>query len=577
MAKRITGAAAKEIIGAWIANDYFDEEAVDDFHDESEEDEVDNVEVEESTDEDEQDVEDIAPATDDIMLSKDGLTRWSKKVPAKQGRRAAADIVRNVPGPATNVILEKASDAFALFFEDAVLEKILEWTNQEAVRVCAERGYKKTFKLFTLSELKAFLGLLFVIGVTKGRNESINQLWGEEWGRPFLRATMSKSRFEGFLQFIRFDDKESRAERRVTDKLAAIREVTDVFSNRCKEKYIPSEQVTVDEMLSAYRGKCPFRVYIPSKPAKYGIKIWIIADVPTGYCTYFQVYTGKINNVPEKGQGVRVVKDLCTHLYGSGRNVTTDNFFTDVTLAQHLLDNSLTLVGTLRKSKGCIPREMLPNAKRELLSSVFGFSDKMTIVSYVPKKNKAVTLLSTAHHDNVISSECHKKPEVILTYNSTKGAVDTLDKMCRQYTVKRSTRRWPLTLFFTLLDIAAHNASVIWFHQHPEWVDSANTNQKDRRRAFILEMGKSMCLPWIDSRRSTPCVSGRTSIKRALEYVNLPVPTTTQNDTVITPQRGRCHMCDRKNDTKTKHRCSTCGQFVCGNHSTQLFTCTECS
>src|ERR1700733_7128832 len=36
------------------------------------------------------------------------------------------------------------------------------------------------------------------------------------------------------------------------------------------------------------------------------------------------------------------------------------------------------------------------------------------------------------------------------------------------------------------LDIGAHNASVIFFHQYPEWVNSANTNQKDTRKAFIL-------------------------------------------------------------------------------------------
>jgi len=38
-----------------------------------------------------------------------------------------------LPGTATNVILEKASDTFTLFLEDAVLEKLLEWTNQEGI------------------------------------------------------------------------------------------------------------------------------------------------------------------------------------------------------------------------------------------------------------------------------------------------------------------------------------------------------------------------------------------------------------------------------------------------------------
>jgi hypothetical protein len=37
----------------------------------------------------------------------------------------------------------------------------------------------------------------------------------------------------------------------------------------------------VDEQLVAYRGKCSFRQYIPSKAAKYGIKIWWYRDSAT--------------------------------------------------------------------------------------------------------------------------------------------------------------------------------------------------------------------------------------------------------------------------------------------------------
>jgi len=68
---------------------------------------------------------------------------------------------------------------------------------------------------------------------------------------------------------------------------------------------------------------------------------------------------------PEKGRGKRVVRDMTKHLYGTGRNVTVDNFFTDYGLSQELLENKLTLVGTMRKNKSDIPSVMLPNKARK--------------------------------------------------------------------------------------------------------------------------------------------------------------------------------------------------------------------
>ncbi|KRY04854.1 hypothetical protein T01_11867 [Trichinella spiralis] len=38
--------------------------------------------------------------------------------------------------------------------------------------------------------------------------------------------------------------------------------------------YNPSENVTVDERLYPFKGRCQFRQYMPKKPAKYGIKFW---------------------------------------------------------------------------------------------------------------------------------------------------------------------------------------------------------------------------------------------------------------------------------------------------------------
>jgi len=52
------------------------------------------------------------------------------------------------------------------------------------------------------------------------------------------------------------------------------------------------------------------------------------ADAKNFYACNMQVYTGKSGGVRKKKQGLRVVKDMVCHMYGTGRGVTIDNFFT---------------------------------------------------------------------------------------------------------------------------------------------------------------------------------------------------------------------------------------------------------
>ena len=58
----------------------------------------------------------------------------------------------------------------------------------------------------------------------------------------------------------------------------------------------------VDEQLVCFRGRCPFRVYMKSKPDRYGIKIWANCENPSGYVWNSQVHTGQITSGPEKSK-----------------------------------------------------------------------------------------------------------------------------------------------------------------------------------------------------------------------------------------------------------------------------------
>ena len=114
-----------------------------------------------------------------------------------------------------------------------------------------------------------------------------------------------------------------------------------------------------------------------------------------------------------------------------------DNYFTDMVLATTLLQNGLTLVGTVRKNKTLIIPSCLPSRSREEKKLIFAFQQKSTLVSYGPKKNKAVLLLSAMHNSISVTDDDEKKPEINIFYNETKGGVDCLDMLVHNYMSKR--------------------------------------------------------------------------------------------------------------------------------------------
>lgn len=91
---------------------------------------------------------------------------------------------------------------------------------------------------------------------------------------------MSLTTFKMISRTIRFDDHDDRTARRQRDRLAAIRTVWDKWVAGLPLFYNPGLNVTVDEQLMPFRGRCPFRHYIPFK---YGIKIWAASDAASSY------------------------------------------------------------------------------------------------------------------------------------------------------------------------------------------------------------------------------------------------------------------------------------------------------
>ncbi|XP_055336857.1 piggyBac transposable element-derived protein 1-like [Paramacrobiotus metropolitanus] len=402
------------------------------------------------------------------------------------GKTRTADKMTGVPGvrPHVRGTVAKLVDAFNVFFTKDMKAIILIHTN-----VKGKLMFPKSWTELDAIELDAFLGLLILHGVNHESKKPLCQLWNEAKGRPIYNATMSRNRFSEISSALRFDNKKSRYLRELTDKLAHIRELFELWVPTLRNSYLPGPYLTIDEQLYSFHGHCKFKQYIPKKPSKYGLKNFILADSASKYCCNIQVYTGKSPGAPpERNQGRRVVLDLVQYLgVDSGRNVTTDNFFTDLELGLELLKRNITLVGTMRKNKPDIPAAFLPSRERAEFSSLFGFTKEAALVSYVPKIGKAVILLSTHHRDAAVETTSDKKPVIITTYNETKAGVDSLDQMVTMYSVKRRTRRWQVILFYDMVDISALNAFVVWIELNPAW-----SRAKHRRRLFLESLAEEL-------------------------------------------------------------------------------------
>jgi hypothetical protein len=74
-----------------------------------------------------------------------------------------------------------------------------------------------------------------------------------------------KNLFRFLSSVIRFDDKATRTERRLEDKMAALREISDMFTGLCKSLYLVGSAVCIDEQLLPFTGRCGFRQYMPKK------------------------------------------------------------------------------------------------------------------------------------------------------------------------------------------------------------------------------------------------------------------------------------------------------------------------
>lgn len=162
--------------------------------------------------------------------------------------------------------LKEIVELFEYFMSREIIDKIVISTNKRM----------NNSKMLSSIELKAFCGLLLLFGVAKKN-----------------AVCMPRDRFKDICKNICFDDINTRKIRfRNNPKFHKMVEVFEIFKDNLRNGSVPGSKTCIDEQLYSYRGRCQFKQYIPSKPAKYGIKYWSFVDVESGYLIDTNVYLG---------------------------------------------------------------------------------------------------------------------------------------------------------------------------------------------------------------------------------------------------------------------------------------------
>lgn len=253
--------------------------------------------------------------------------------------------------------------SFLCFITLDMLHSIQEWTIQHAQQT------EHVHWFMDLPELMAFIAIVILRGVI--RVPSLRDCWSANLGNPQIIGTMPRNRFQDIMRHLRFDDMSTRSDWAKTDKFAAISSVWGSFVTNCITCYNPGLHITVDEQLFPSKTRCCFLQYIASKPDKFGIKFWVACDLKSKYICNVLPYLGKDPNRPSGERlSENVVMRLMEPFLDKGRNVTTDNFFTSLSLAQKLLRRKTTILGTVNKIRREIPQSARHTDRNEFTTQV---------------------------------------------------------------------------------------------------------------------------------------------------------------------------------------------------------------
>ena len=320
--------------------------------------------------------------------------------------------------------------------------------------------------------------------------------WSVSWTSqvPFFCQVMRRDRFMNIFGLLHVS---SERQSEPTCRIDKVKSFLDLLIPKFQDSYNPSCEVAVDETLVGFCGQFGPKQYIPSKPQKYGIKAFTMADSARGYMVNIVVYTGADTlaqadqhyaSYPQAG---RVVLHLLEPYLDKGHHVYTDRYYTSIPLAKAVEERSTAFTGTAMRNRTQLP-EPIRKPSRLADDEVRAYrADRLLALEWrAAKKKNSLVMLSTQSSAGVVTQQPRwnqeeiEKPMVVNSYNHSMNGVDRADQNSVYYPFIRKTRKWWRKLFFWLVEVTTVNSYRL-YHIHTTRLQTNPLTHLQYRRRLV--------------------------------------------------------------------------------------------
>lgn len=385
---------------------------------------------------------------------------------------------------------------FCYFFSIDIMNIIVEETNR-----CALSQDINTKFSVTIDDIAHYIGIHIYTSIY--RYPKLESYWGRNAFEP-IRNTMPLKRFEAIKKYLCFRDESERIKKGQPgyDPIFRMRN----FANSLNQRFdsIPKNaRLCVDEQMCSTKMKHHLRQYMPNKPHKWGIKLFVLCD-SFGYAYRFEIYNGAGDNIvlpecPDLGSSANVVVRLSQTVNNFVNHIIYfDNFYTSLPLLVYLRARGIFSLGTVRVNRiqNCkLPSDNVIKKENRGFSTEFsGSCYGVDLTTVLWKDNKTVRLASTyvgvepfiKQNPNVQVAKARRYdrkkkqhievdcPQIIREYNNHMGGVDLMDGLMGRYHVKAKTRDAMTRIFYHFVDMAATNAYILYRRMRQERLNDSN-------------------------------------------------------------------------------------------------------
>ena len=177
------------------------------------------------------------------------------------------------PGPTSPDVTSRSTpgDLFCHFFSDQVWDLIMVETNRNANSFIDNNSSTRAWTDTTVEELKAFVGLLILMGIV--RLPRLELYWSTSFPlirTPGISSIMPLMRFEQLWRFLHLTDNNNKIPYGQIghDKLFKVRKLLDLLCPLFESEFEMYQSCAIDEAMIPFKGRLKFKQYMKDKPTK---------------------------------------------------------------------------------------------------------------------------------------------------------------------------------------------------------------------------------------------------------------------------------------------------------------------